>query len=53
MKIVIFETEQWEAAACARLAGPHALACTPEPLRPDNVARFADQIAGYLREGQP
>lgn len=42
MKIVIFETEQWEAAACARLAGPHALACTPEPLRPDNVARFAD-----------
>lgn len=42
MKIVIFETEQWEAAACARLAGDHALDCTPEGLGPDNVARFAD-----------
>lgn len=42
MKIVIFETEQWEAAACGRLAGAHALACTPEGLDLDNVARFAD-----------
>ncbi len=29
MTIVIFETEQWEAATCARLAGDHALDCTP------------------------
>lgn len=41
MEIVIFETEEWEAAACARLTPAHQLTCTRQPLQAQGVDAFA------------
>lgn len=42
MRIAIFETEEWERSACARLGADHSLTCTSEPLNPDTVARYTE-----------
>jgi D-lactate dehydrogenase len=42
MKIAIFEAEEWERDACARLHGRHKVACTREPLTEATVPGFAD-----------
>lgn len=42
MKIVIFETADWERHACLRLAGQGDFHCTQEPLNATTVARYAD-----------
>lgn len=41
MEIVVFEAEEWEAAACARLSPEHRLTCSREPLRAQGVEAFA------------
>lgn len=41
MDIVIFEAEQWEAAACARLSRQHRLTCTRDPLKAQSAEPFA------------
>ena len=42
MKAAVFETEEWEHAACLRLQPPHEVACTREPLNETTVGRYAD-----------
>jgi D-lactate dehydrogenase len=42
MKVVVFETEEWEHQACLRLQPKHALGCTREALGPETAARHAD-----------
>ena len=51
MKIVAFETEDWEAAALRALAPPHDLVCTCAPLTMATAASYADaEIAtAFLR----
>jgi D-lactate dehydrogenase len=42
MKVVVFETEEWEREACRRLMAAHEVACTAEPLNERTVEAFAD-----------
>lgn len=42
MKVVVFETEEWEHQACLRLAPAHELICTREPLDTRTAAAHAD-----------
>lgn len=42
MRIAVFETEEWEHAACARLEAAHELECTVEPLTVANAGRYVD-----------
>ncbi|MDB5431618.1 MAG: ldhA [Caulobacter sp.] len=42
MNIVIFEAEDGQQAACARLSPPHALRFSPQPLTAATAAAFAD-----------
>jgi D-lactate dehydrogenase len=42
MKVVIFETEQWEHSACAELSSEHDLVCTREPLNRETAAMHGD-----------
>jgi D-lactate dehydrogenase len=42
MRIVVFETEEWEHEACLRLEPEHEVACTREPLDERTVAEYAD-----------
>lgn len=42
MKIAVFETEEWERAACAALQHEHTIVCTGAPLSADNAAVYAD-----------
>ena len=50
MKIVIFETADWERHACLRLAGQGDFHCTQEPLNAATAARYADAeiVSEYL-----
>jgi D-lactate dehydrogenase len=41
MNIVVFEAEEWEAAACARLTPVHEVTCIQTPLRPKGLEAFA------------
>lgn len=41
MDVVVLETKEWEARACAALAPRHAVDCTTAALRRDNVDAFA------------
>ena len=42
MKVVVFETEEWEHQACLRLEPAHELGCTREPLDARTAAAHAD-----------
>jgi D-lactate dehydrogenase len=42
MKIVIFETSEWEAEACRSLQSAHQLVCVADALTVENVEAFAD-----------
>src|SRR5689334_6626061 len=42
MKIAVFETEEWEHAACLRLRPGHEVICTREPVNEGSVERYAD-----------
>lgn len=42
MHIAVFEAEEWEQAACRRLAASHDLRCASEPLTLESAAAFAD-----------
>lgn len=42
MDIVVFEAEEWEADACARLGGRHRVRCTADPLDKKTAAGHAD-----------
>lgn len=42
MRIAVFEAEEWEQAACRRLAASHDLFCTLQPLNLQGAAGFAD-----------
>lgn len=42
MRIVVFETEEWEHGACLQLEPEHEVACTREPLDERTVADHAD-----------
>lgn len=47
MKVVIFETEEWEHQACLRLQPAHELSCTREPLDARTAADYPDtEIVG-------
>ena len=42
MKVVVFETEEWEHQACLRLEPAHELSCTHEPLDARTAADYPD-----------
>lgn len=42
MKVVIFETEQWEHRACARLSSEHSIVCVREALNGETAAEHSD-----------
>lgn len=42
MKVVVFETEEWEHRACLRLEPAHELSCTREPLDARTAAAHVD-----------
>lgn len=42
MRVVVFETEDWEREACRRLSHDHALSCTRDPLDARTVEAHAD-----------
>ena len=42
MKVAVFETEEWEHAACLRLQPEHAVVCTRDPLNGASAAKYAD-----------
>ncbi len=42
MKVVVFETEEWEHQACLRLDPAHELSCTREPLDARTAADYPD-----------
>jgi D-lactate dehydrogenase len=42
MKVVVFETEEWEREACRRLMAAHEVACTAEPLHDRTAEAFTD-----------
>jgi D-lactate dehydrogenase len=42
MKVVVFETEEWEHQACLRLEPAHELSCRREPLDARTAADYPD-----------
>jgi len=42
MKIAVFEAQQWEQAACVRMASTHEIACTEDALTDKSAGRFTD-----------
>lgn len=42
MRVVIFETEEWEHEACLQVQQRHQIACTREPLNASTVAAYTD-----------
>lgn len=42
MKLIVFETEEWEHAACLRLLPEHNVSCTQEPLNSWSASRYPD-----------
>lgn len=42
MKLVVFETEEWEHEACLRLQPVHTVACTRDPLNDATAAGYVD-----------
>ncbi len=42
MRVVVFETEEWERQACLRLSGENSVACTHEALDLALAARYTD-----------
>lgn len=42
MKVVVFEAEGWEQAACAALSGVYEAVCTAEPLTGEAAGAYAD-----------
>lgn len=42
MRVVVFETEDWEREACRRLMHDHALSCTREPLNAETAEAHAE-----------
>jgi D-lactate dehydrogenase len=42
MKVVVFETEEWERDACRRLVTAHEIACTREVLSEQTADEFSD-----------
>lgn len=50
MRIAVFETEEWEHAACVRLEAAHELECTAEPLTPANAGQYveAEIISAFI-----
>jgi D-lactate dehydrogenase len=42
MKVVVFETEEWERDACRRLMLAHEVTCTREPLNERTAGAFSD-----------
>jgi D-lactate dehydrogenase len=42
MKVAIFETEQWEHRACARLSSEHSVVCVREALNEETAAAHGD-----------
>jgi D-lactate dehydrogenase len=42
MKVVIFETEQWEHPACTTLGAEHSIACVQEALNEETAAAYGD-----------
>lgn len=42
MKVIVFETEEWEHRACLRLQPAHQLTCTTEVLTEKTAAEYAD-----------
>lgn len=51
MKIVVYETEQWEREACLRLFDKHQLTCLRVALNEDTVREYADAevISTFVR----
>lgn len=51
MRIWVFETEDWEHAACQALERSHDFSCTAEPLGVEAAGRYADAevIAAFIR----
>jgi D-lactate dehydrogenase len=45
MKLVVFEAEEWEEAACLNLEPTYTVVCRREPLRADGADDFADAEA--------
>lgn len=42
MRVVVFETEDWEHAACLRLEAEHRMTCTRDPLNESTAPAYAD-----------
>jgi D-lactate dehydrogenase len=45
MKLIVFETEEWEHAGCLDLQPDHEVFCTPEPLNPRTAQNHGDAEA--------
>ncbi|MCL4765541.1 MAG: hydroxyacid dehydrogenase [Hyphomicrobiaceae bacterium] len=45
MKLIVFETEEWEHAACLRLLPEHEVSCTREPLNARTSSSYPDAEA--------
>jgi len=45
MKLIVFETEEWEHAACLTLQPEHGVVCTREPLNAATAAKYPDAEA--------
>jgi D-lactate dehydrogenase len=45
VKLIVFETEEWEHAACLRLLPEHEVSCTREPLNARAASSFPDAEA--------
>lgn len=45
MKLIVFETEEWEHAACLRLLPEHDVSCTREPLNARAASSYPDAEA--------
>lgn len=49
MKVVIYETEEWERVACKTLEPRHALACLADPLTAANADADAEVITTFIQ----
>lgn len=45
MKLIVFETEEWEHSACLRLLPEHDVSCTREPLNARTASSYPDAEA--------
>lgn len=45
VKLIVFETEEWEHAACLRLLPEHDVSCTQEPLNARSASSYPDAEA--------